>query len=157
MLAGALPDAAILVAPLVKGQSIRATFEYEDATRELTVDVTDAGERTIAFGKPTPRPAGPRTELSPATKALCSCAEQLLGGATCTFGGAAPDTDCARTYGTDCVRLLACSVGDPAAPPTCAPGSVPAGATRRCAALCAESVPCKKGRCVDWQGGRVCM
>lgn len=165
VMAGIVPGEAVLIAPLVSGLDIRATFAFEGGSRELTVhvpaDVQSNGTSSsvqnarIAFSKPMPPvTAGPPL---PEAAPFCACLASTSDGKPCSRATAPPDVDCARTYGTDCDKLLSCASGDPAFAPRCAPGFANAGAALRCHALCAPEAPCAKGSCVDWQGGRVCM
>jgi SGNH hydrolase-like domain, acetyltransferase AlgX len=160
------PGSALLVAPLVPGQDIAATFAYEGATRELTVHVPVAKDAppTIAFTTPLPAAQGtagqPRPLSTPVaeTAAFCKCFEAATPGAKCATAGAVADSDCARTYASDCTKLLACAAGQPFAAPKCGPGQANAGAAQRCRALCSAAVPCANGgRCAEWQGGHACM
>jgi hypothetical protein len=160
VMAGALPGEALLVAPLIPGQDLKATFvAFDGATRELTVKVDPAGsaERAeIAFSKPLP----PRSDIpaAPASSArLCECVAKVTHSPTCAASSAPVDDACLRTYPSDCARLVACSIGDPTSPPKCARGEALAGAAHRCRPLCSASSPCTSGRCTEWQGGSVCM
>jgi hypothetical protein len=157
--AGPLPGGALLLAPLVPGQDLAATFTYEGATRELTVHVPDQGPPAIAFTRAVAGgdKAAEGPTLSAETAAFCTCFEAANPGVSCSRAASVGDADCARTYGSDCSRLLACASGASFAPPKCAAGSTNAGAAGRCHAVCTPSVPCASGRCVPWQGGNACM
>ena len=159
VLAGALPGEALLVAPVIPGQDLRATFAFERENRDFVVKVGQNVETAeLGFTKPLPEASlgegsGPSAEAS----AFCTCFTAQNAGKTCSAATTVPDADCARTYAKDCAKLLACASGDPGAAPTCSAGHAKAGAARRCRALCSNEVPCAKGRCAEWQGGRVCM
>ncbi len=164
VIAGAVPGEAVLVAPMVSGQDVRAVFAFEGGTRELTVTVKDSPETAaIAFSKLQPARAdipGPSAEAA----ALCACvvarktaSGNVKGGATCALATAAPDPDCAKTYPNDCDKLLACAEGNRLASPSCPAVQAIAGASRRCHPLCSKEVPCKSGTCTAWQGGQLCL
>lgn len=159
VLAGALPGEALLVAPIIVGQDLRATFAFEGGNRDFLVKVGENVETAdIGFTKPLPAAAlgagsGPSAEAA----AFCTCFAAQNPGKACSMATSVPDADCTRTYAGDCTKLLACASGDPAVAPTCAGGQVNAGAARRCRALCSNEVPCAKGRCAEWQGGRACL
>jgi hypothetical protein len=157
--AGTLPGSALLLAPLVPGQDLAATFTYEGATRELTARVpADGGPPAIAFTKPVAggaKAGEPTPKPSAETAAFCTCFE--ASGTSCSRAANVADVDCARTYASDCSRLLACTSGAAFAPPKCAAGLVNAGAAGRCHPVCSTAVPCASGRCVPWQGGNACM
>lgn len=168
VIAGVLPGATVLVAPLIRGKDIRATFAYDGTTRELTVQVpTGPEDAVIAFSKSVAAAPVVASGPSPETEAFCACHSSESGLQPCSNATTVPDADCARTYrvaltpdggsGKDCLKMLACAMGDPSSSPKCAAGQVNAGAALRCHALCSPSVPCAKGHCVEWQGGQVCM
>lgn len=146
VLAGALPGQAMLVAPLTKGQDLHAVFAWDGETRDF--DVKD--DRILGFSKPKPGRTdipGPPAEAA----AYCACAGE------CAKARAPADADCARTYATDCKKLLACAAGARDALPDCAEGSARAGMAGRCRPLCSKEVACAAGACTSWQGGDVCM
>lgn len=161
VLAGALPGEAILIAPVIQGQDLKATFNTADgATRDFIVKVTEPENPEIGFTKPIPARAdipGP----SPEAGAFCACFKQQNPGKECSQSTILPNADCTRTYGGDCARVLACSNGDPKALPECPPGQARAGAAQRCMPLCSTdpslNLPCKSGKCTAWRGGQVCM
>jgi hypothetical protein len=154
--AGSVPGGALLIAPLVRGQDLRATFLYQGESRELTVTVPGGPESAaIAFSKATPAAAEPAAASQ--SSAFCTCVAEVTGSSECAKGRVLPDEDCARAYGGDCKKLIACASGDPRFEPACPDGRAPAGGSRRCRALCSDEVACSSGRCVAWQGGRVCM
>ena len=157
--AGALPGAALLIAPIVAGQDLRATFAFEGHSRDFVVKVGENVETAdIGFTKPLPAVAlGAGAGPSAETAAFCTCFSAQNAGQACSAARAVPDADCARTYAGDCTKLLACASGDPSAAPHCTEGHANAGGARRCRALCSNEVPCAKGRCAEWQGGRVCL
>lgn len=159
VLAGTLPGEALLVAPLVPGQDLRATFAFEGGNRDFIVKVGENVETAdIGFTKAVPAVAlGEGAGPSPESGAFCTCFVAQNAGKTCSAATSVPDADCARTYGSDCAKLLACAAGDPSAAPRCKAGQANAGAASRCRALCSNEAPCAKGRCAEWQGGRVCM
>jgi hypothetical protein len=155
--AGALPGQAVLIAPLIPGQDVKATFAFEGSARDFTVHVGQEIETAeIGFSKALPAREGIAGPGADAT-ALCTCWTAQNPGTTCASAAVIPDEDCTRTYGSDCTKLLACAAGDPAASPHCAPGQVAAGAAHRCRPLCSKDTPCKTGRCLPWQGAEVCL
>ncbi|MDB4992927.1 MAG: hypothetical protein JWM74_359 [Myxococcaceae bacterium] len=157
--AGSLPGSALLLAPLVPGQDLAATFVYEGATRELTARVpTEGGPPAIAFTKAAlADTAALVSKPSAETDAFCTCFELSSPATRCSHAPNIADADCARTYANDCSRLVACTSGASFAPPKCAAGLVNAGAAGRCHPVCSATVPCASGRCVPWQGGNACM
>ncbi len=159
VIAGALPGEAVLVAPVVLGQDLQATFAFEGGNRDFVVKVTDnVATAEIGFTKALPAaPLAPGAGPSAEAGAFCTCFTAQNPGKTCSAATTAPSADCARTYGSDCTKLLACASGDSKNAPACAPGQANAGAARHCHALCSKEVPCTKGTCSEWQGGRVCM
>ncbi|MBX3233912.1 MAG: hypothetical protein KIT84_31680 [Labilithrix sp.] len=156
--AGAVPGGSFLVAPVIPGQDLAATFLYEGASRDFTVKVGDAvATADVGFTKPLAARPELATTPAPETNAFCTCFIAENPGKACSDATTVPNADCARTYGTDCKKLLACASGEPAAVPTCAEGFARAGAAQRCRQLCSKDVACKTGRCVEWQGGQVCL
>ncbi len=157
VLAGALPGQALLVAPIVPGQDVKATFAFGDGARDFVLKVGDtAADAELGFSKPLPS----RRDISgpPASAtSFCACVTSQGAKKTCAEASAVPDEDCTRTYGNDCTKVLACAAGDPSASPRCAAGQVPAGAAHRCRPTCGKDQPCKSGRCVPWQGVEVCL
>jgi hypothetical protein len=156
VMAGTVPGGSVLIAPILRGQDIQATFFFDGATREFTVDVPD-DPRGAVIGFSKPAAAAPPPPPAAETGAFCTCFASKFPRQACSKANMVADADCARTYANDCSKLLACSSGDPAAAPTCASGSAPAGGAGRCHALCSAEVPCAKGKCVESGGGHVCM
>ncbi len=159
VLAGTLPGEAVLVAPVIAGQDLRATFMFDGGNRDFVIKAGDSdASDEIGFTKAGPAVAlGPAAGPSAQTNAFCTCFTQVYPERACSTAASPPDVDCARSYADDCKKLLACSAGDSAAPPRCADGQANAGAAGRCHALCGPDTPCARGLCSDWQGGRVCM
>ena len=64
-----------------------------------------------------------------------------------------------RQFGSSlgCDPVYICSRGSREQLPLCSPAEANAGSAGHCLKLCSESVPCEKGICSDWQGGRVCL
>jgi hypothetical protein len=61
---------------------------------------------------------------------------------------------CMSTYGL--AQMLACSQGDPLAPPRCAEGEYLIRSTNTCVQPCDANHPCATGTCVPYNGGGVC-
>jgi hypothetical protein len=155
---GAVPGQASLIAPVITGQDLLATFVWEGSAREFVIKADGApAAATMGFSKPLA--AAPAGVPGPGAEAaeFCACYIKKHEGKVCSAANAIPDASCARTYAGDCDKLLDCSAGAEAAKPTCAEGEVNVGAAWRCAALCETDVQCKQGHCADWQGGKVCL
>lgn len=148
VMAGALPGQAVLIAPMIPGQDVRATFAFEGSAREFTATM-DGDAAVVAFGKP--GPAQPALVVPTDTATYCAC------GKDCAKLTAPVDADCTRTYAGDCAKMLACAAGDPDAAPACPEGYGHFGAAKRCRPLCSKEVPCAAGTCTAWQGGNVCL
>jgi hypothetical protein len=148
VMAGALPGEAVLIAPMIAGQEVRATFAFDGHTREFSATM-DGDLPVVAFSKPGPNQ--PNIPGPGDTAAYCACAKD------CTKATAPADADCTRTYANDCPKMLACAAGAPDAAPVCAEGHGHFGVTRRCKPLCSKEVPCAAGTCTPWQGGNVCL
>lgn len=179
VMAGSVPGHTMLIAPILPGQDVKATFAYEGASRDFVVKATDAatGTLTVTADIGFTKPQGARADIKGASTevdAFCKCFVAQNPGKTCADATVVPDGDCARTYASDCPKLLACDAGDPAHPATCPTGFARAGAAGRCHELCttdpkagvggvagavgAVTSTCKNGqRCTRWQGGDVCM
>lgn len=161
VLAGALPGEALLVAPVIAGQDLLATFvTFDGSVRDFVVKVP--GEPAVAeigFSKPVAKASADIPGPSARSDALCTCVKKLNAGRECSVASTTPSEECERTYGGDCSKMVACASGDPKAPPSCAPGEVAAFGAQRCVALCSTShhLACKSGRCVPWRGGEVCV
>ena len=117
------------------------------------VDTADIGFTKMLPATALGEGSGPPADVG----VFCTCFTSENPGRVCALATAVPDADCTRTYAKDCKKLLACAAGDPAAAPVCGAGQGNVGAARRCRALCSNDVPCAKGRCTEWQGGRACM
>ena len=139
---------AVLIAPMIAGQEVRATFAFDGHTREFSATM-DGDLPVVAFSKPGPNQ--PNIPGPGDTAAYCACAKD------CTKATAPADADCTRTYANDCPKMLACAAGAPDAAPVCAEGHGHFGVTRRCKPLCSKEVPCAAGTCTPWQGGNVCL
>jgi hypothetical protein len=146
VIAGAVPGEAVLVAPMIEGQDVQAVFTFDGQARDFTAKV-ESGVARVAFSKARPAPGVP----PPTDAGYCRCFE------SCAKATAPDHPDCARAYGDDCAKRIACAAGDPSAPPACSDGRVPAGAAKRCLPLCSAATPCASGTCTAWQGGSVCM
>jgi hypothetical protein len=137
-------SATTLVAPVLPGDRLEADFFWTDRVQRLVYEwPADAPVPLTALFE-AERPAGTPPPAATEAEALCACHKKETGAATCADLVAAPDKDCARTYPASCGDLLACSAGDWASPPRCAPGHAPAGATGRCRPLCVNDVDCEK-------------
>jgi hypothetical protein len=152
------PDELTLLAPIVEGDRFVAELSWANRTQRL-VAVFPRGARfpeatfQAPDGDKAPRPQPPPLDLEP----LCGCLKAHDAALTCPGQVLAPSADCARTYAGACDKIIACSEGDPEAPPACPEGSASAGMTPRCYPLCGPEAPCAAGTCTEWQGGRLCM
>jgi hypothetical protein len=155
VLAGAVNGAVVLIAPLVSGQDVHATFSYGGETRGFSASPgKDGAPASIAFTKPLPKDdavPGP----GPLASAFCACVEKQ--GGKCGSVHAAPSEDCARSYPNDCEKLLACAEGVETALPTCEKLMTNVSPTQACTPLCSPELPCAKGTCTSFRGGDVCL
>jgi hypothetical protein len=139
-----------LVAPLVQGTNILATFLWEDM-------VWDA---RIAWPKQAPKPAESVRFRASDEKPLalasrnrtCECFKQVHTGAKCDDSAAmwsitSQNPWCESTYPTNCQKLIECSHMEPSAMVRCPAGTVLDGLGHSC------SRPCDKQAC---PAGEVC-
>lgn len=148
---------SVLLVPVLEGDRFSADFSWSDRTQRLVIDWKSGTQYPkMVFQKPSKN--GP-SEVSPplASEPFCGCMKARDKVASCTGLVLAPSGGCARTYGSDCDKLLLCMEGDPDVAPACPAGQANAGTLGGCYALCGEGRPCKEGTCTEWQGGRVCM
>jgi hypothetical protein len=150
-------NVTVLLVPVLQGDHFAADFTWSDRTQRFTIQwPSGAAFPEMVFQKPssnTPIETSPPLALEP----FCGCLKARSQEAACTRSLLTPSADCARTYGKDCDKLLACAEGDPEVLPACPEGQANAGTTGRCFALCSAEKPCAEGTCTEWQGGRVCM
>ena len=148
----------VLLVPVLEGDHLQADFSWADRTQRLSADFAK-GSRfpDMAFGrasKKEPSAFDPPLSVEP----FCSCMKTRSEfEAQCVGSILAPNPDCAAAFEKDCDRLLSCLEGDPGAQPACEDGQAHAGTLGRCAALCSDDRPCKKGACTSWQGAHACL
>ena len=153
-------DVTTVVAPVLAGDRLIVDVGWAGHGHRWTVrwKAGDAAP-TTSFGKRKAIADEARSD-DDAADALCRCNATLSSSApnsTCAALVAAPDADCARSYGNDCEKLLACSEGDPSRAPRCLEGWLHAGASQHCYRKCGADAPCAVGACKSWQGLSVCM
>lgn len=165
-------EAATLVAPILAGDELVATFYWDDRARTLVARWPEGAQRpTMAFedraqgGKP--------LEVSEAAEQLCACYKELYPDKQCQVDeyGYASDADCepscASAYGqpsaacldiypTSCLGLEGCARGEPGSEPACSEGQVNLATTGQCVALCDQARPCASGTCTPYQGTHIC-
>lgn len=152
-------DVLTLLVPILPGDTLKAELVWETEARTLLLEWPEA-ELPIwrdaeHLSKPGPNAAPPPAVPSVAGE-LCACYRKLTGAASCARLTASPEPACGETYGTDCEKLLACSVGSPFARPRCPEGAINAGALGRCRPLC-DAKPCAEGTCAPSHGTKVCV
>ncbi|HEX6273133.1 MAG TPA: hypothetical protein VFZ53_08840, partial [Polyangiaceae bacterium] len=147
-----------LLVPILPGDTFEAELHWESESRRLLLEWP---ERDLPIwrdaehlSKPLPASSAPPA-MPPVAAELCSCEKKRAGATSCAALIASPEAACARTYGADCEKLLACAAGSQLRRPSCAPGEVNAGALGRCRALC-DAKPCAEGSCVAAHGVKVC-
>ncbi|MBI4700055.1 MAG: hypothetical protein HY744_02635, partial [Deltaproteobacteria bacterium] len=143
-----------LIAPVLRGDELRAVFSWERRTRELGVDWP--AER--ADGEFALREAGAAPQaLAPGEPRLCACHREKRRSPDCRDLLGVSDADCARFYAGDCAGYLACATGHPLFPPRCSAGWTNAGAAQRCWQRCRADEDCQRGRCREQQGAKLCV
>jgi hypothetical protein len=152
-------DVLTLLVPILPGDTLEAELFWETEVRTLLLEWPEA-ELPIwrdaeHLSRPRPSAAPPPAVPSVAGE-LCACHKKQTGAASCARLTASPEPACGETYGTDCEKLLACSVGSPFARPRCPEGTISAGALGRCRPLC-DAKPCAEGTCVPSHGAKVCV
>jgi hypothetical protein len=142
------PDGASLVAAELEGDRFRAHFawpkprsKWQERGALISVEWALGENEPWPYASELYKPAAARPPTD-AERALCEC-HRASGAADCRDLYGSADAACARTYAGDCRQLLRCARGDAAAPPTCAAGEQPSGATHRCAAVAVGPAPAK--------------
>lgn len=141
-----------LILPFVEGTDFEAVFSWKAKSHKLVVQWPKGSKQPVIVGTF----EGAASPLDPAPKGddekLCACQKKVTGGASCEdlYGGA--NADCDRTYGGDCVKLLACSRGDREFEPQCAPGTY-VFEGNLCLKPCGEGQPPCAGNCYIYADG----
>jgi hypothetical protein len=165
-------EAATLVAPILAGDELEATFRWADRARTL-VARWPAGDDRPSMGFEDRAQAGAPLAVSEAAAALCGCYKQVYPDKQCQLDqyGYASDEDCqpscasaygqpsaacVAAYADDCARLEACARGEPGAEPPCPRGQVNLATTGQCVALCSQDRPCASGTCTPYQDTHIC-
>ncbi|HEX6765112.1 MAG TPA: hypothetical protein VF103_06530, partial [Polyangiaceae bacterium] len=151
-------DVLTLLVPILPGDTLEAELFWTGESRKLLLEWPEK-ELPIwrdaeHLSKPTSTSEAPPA-MPEVAATLCACDRKRTGKSSCDALTASPEPACAKTFGTDCEKLLACATGSQLERPSCAPGEVNAGALGRCRPLC-DAKPCAAGTCVAEHGVKVC-
>ncbi len=162
--------ATTLITPLFPGEVFEADFFWSKRSQKLTATWEKEGEKLvpqIEFSSVT-KPGQP-LEVSDMAHRLCQCHMEEVGEKSCLDVGwdymCSPacgqlvgdlSVECFDSYADDCGLLLQCTQHSEGVFPSCESGSVNAGGTGKCFALCDQNNPCSEGDCHPWQGTGIC-
>ncbi|ACY13990.1 alginate O-acetyltransferase AlgX-related protein [Haliangium ochraceum] len=165
-------EAATLVAPLLRGDELVASFRWSDRARTLVARWPEDAERPRMWFEDRGQEGAPYQEDEAATM-LCDCYKELYSERDCAVDEYGyPNTSqcepicvgaygeisdaCLAAYEVDCAKLEACARGELEAQPPCPAGEVNLATTGQCVALCSDERPCAEGTCTPYRGAQVC-
>src|SRR5262249_23583351 len=143
----------------VEGTDFAADFSWTDKSHTLTVSWPHGSKQpaTVGVFEGAKSPLDARSDAALADR-LCACHKKVTGQTNCDAMIGGGNSDCDRTYASDCQALLECSRGEPGRFPHCLPGYVNAY-TGFCYKECGAGKPaCPANHsCEDTGYSKVCV